>query len=159
MRTYVSTNYTLKSGQSYPSVPSEIWGYYPDDTSLRSYYEGDTRAALVPFLAFKDLGDTFKWVFYGKASLVLPQTISYLSEEGLPPGALTVWSVYQGSFYESGDDDTIFFVDAAMELVKDLDPEMPYFLTGVLIGDCTLKYIVLSHCCKKDYRKHKCFRN
>ena len=32
----------------------------------------------------------------------------------------------------TGDDDTIFFVDAAMDLVKDLDPEMPYFLTGML---------------------------
>ena len=30
----------------------------------------------------------------------------------------------------AGDDDTILFLDAAMKLVKDLDPEMPYFLTG-----------------------------
>ena len=29
-----------------------------------------------------------------------------------------------------GDDDTFFFVDAAMNIVKGLDPDMPYFLTG-----------------------------
>ena len=34
--------------------------------------------------------------------------------------------------FATGDDDTIFFVDAAMDLVKDLDPEMPYFLTGMI---------------------------
>lgn len=70
IKTYVSTNYTPAAGQSYPSIPSETWGYYPDDTSLRSYYEGDTRAALVPFLAYRDLGNTFKWVFYGEPSKV-----------------------------------------------------------------------------------------
>ena len=64
----MSTNYTLRPGQKYPSIPSETWGYYPDDTSLRSYYEGDTRAALVPFLAYRDLGRTFKWLFYGVPS-------------------------------------------------------------------------------------------
>ena len=68
IKTYVSTNYTLKAGEEYPSVPSETWGYYPDDTVLRSYYGGDTRAALVPFLAFRDLGSTFKWLFYGEPS-------------------------------------------------------------------------------------------
>ena len=30
-----------------------------------------------------------------------------------------------------GDDDTVFFLDAAKEVVKDLDPQQPYFLTGV----------------------------
>ena len=30
----------------------------------------------------------------------------------------------------AGDDDTVLFIDPAMELVKDLDPEVPYFLTG-----------------------------
>lgn len=36
----------------------------------------------------------------------------------------------EGVFLIAGDDDTLFFVDAAMDLVKDLDPEMPYFLSG-----------------------------
>lgn len=31
-----------------------------------------------------------------------------------------------------GDDDTFFFVDAVLEAVGGLDPEMPYFLTGKL---------------------------
>lgn len=29
-----------------------------------------------------------------------------------------------------GDDDTVFFLEGAMNVVKDLDPNMPYFLTG-----------------------------
>ena len=31
-----------------------------------------------------------------------------------------------------GDDDTVFFIDAALEVVKagSLDPHQPYFLTG-----------------------------
>ncbi len=29
-----------------------------------------------------------------------------------------------------GDDDTFFFLDAAMQVLQHLDPEMPYFLTG-----------------------------
>lgn len=29
-----------------------------------------------------------------------------------------------------GDDDTFFFLDAAMNVLQHLDPEMPYFLTG-----------------------------
>lgn len=37
-------------------------------------------------------------------------------------------NTYKWLFY--GDDDTVFFLDAAMEVVKDLDPELPYFLTG-----------------------------
>lgn len=28
------------------------------------------------------------------------------------------------------DDDTVFFLDAAKNVVKGLDPDMPYFLTG-----------------------------
>ncbi len=33
-----------------------------------------------------------------------------------------------------GDDDTFFFVDAALEMLQHLDPEMPYFLTGKLLS-------------------------
>ncbi len=29
-----------------------------------------------------------------------------------------------------GDDDTIFFMDSLMEMVKDFDHNMPYFITG-----------------------------
>ena len=34
------------------------------------------------------------------------------------------------------DDDTVFFLDNAMNVVKGLDPDMPYFLTGALISFC-----------------------
>ncbi len=30
-----------------------------------------------------------------------------------------------------GDDDTVFFLEGAMNVVKYLDPNMPYFLTGL----------------------------
>ena len=65
LRTYVCTNYTETAEHRYPAIDSEHWSFYPDDKPLRSFYEGDTRAALVPFLAYRDLGDTFKWLFYG----------------------------------------------------------------------------------------------
>ena len=29
-----------------------------------------------------------------------------------------------------GDDDTLFFMDAVANVVKNLDPNVPYFLTG-----------------------------
>ena len=60
---------------------------------VRSPSKGDTRGALTPFLAFKQLGDTFQWLFLG-------------------------------------EDDTLFFVDAARNAVASLDPDMPIFLTG-----------------------------
>ena len=30
-----------------------------------------------------------------------------------------------------GDDDTMFFVEGVQDLVKDLDPDLPYFVTGI----------------------------
>lgn len=32
---------------------------------VRSFYAGDSRAAIVPFLAYQALGESFKWLFYG----------------------------------------------------------------------------------------------
>lgn len=67
--------------------------YYPDDVPARSFYKGDSRAALAPFLAHKVLGDSYKWMLYG-------------------------------------DDDTQFFLDGALRLAKDFDPDLPWFITG-----------------------------
>lgn len=44
---------------------NETWSYYPDDSPLRSLYGGDTRAALVPYLAHDSFGDSYKWLLYG----------------------------------------------------------------------------------------------
>ena len=52
-----------------------------------------TRELSWPCAFGRQLGDSFKWLFYT-------------------------------------DDDTMFFLDAAINVVKDLDPDMPYFLTG-----------------------------
>lgn len=65
----MATNYTETEEIKYPAIDSETWAYYPDDVRLRSFYEGDTRAALVPFLAYRDLGPSFKWLFYGNQPL------------------------------------------------------------------------------------------
>ena len=67
--------------------------YYPDDIPPRSFYRGDSRAALAPFLAHKEFGDTYKWLLYG-------------------------------------DDDTQFFIDGALRLAQDFDPDLPWFITG-----------------------------
>ncbi len=32
---------------------NETWAYYPDGQPLRSFFWGDQRAAIVPFLAYK----------------------------------------------------------------------------------------------------------
>ena len=45
---------------------NETWTWYPDDMPLRSLYGGDSRAALVPFIAHRQLGDTYKWLLYGE---------------------------------------------------------------------------------------------
>ena len=90
MRTFVVTNYTEGSGNVYPAI--ETWAYYPDAEPVRSFYPGDQRAALAPFLAHRELGDSFKWLLYG-------------------------------------DDDTVFFPDAALSLASTLDPALPYVVT------------------------------
>lgn len=97
---------------------NETWVYYPDDTPARSFYRGDSRAALAPFLAHKELGDTYKWMLYG-------------------------------------DDDTQFFLDGALRLAKDFDPDLPWFITGdaALIPE-PAKCI---HQCKHTYIQIMCY--
>ena len=40
---------------------------------------------------------------------------------------------FKWAFIGTSNADTAFFADAAHDIVKDLDPDMPYFLTGTLI--------------------------
>ena len=49
----------------------------------------------MPFLAHKQLGDTYKWLLYG-------------------------------------DDDTVWFMDGVLDVLSDLDPDTPYFISGKL---------------------------
>ena len=103
MRTVVVTNYTDSPQSPYPSARGESWTFYPDAKPVRSFYPGDQRAALAPFLAYKRLGDTFKWLLYG-------------------------------------DDDTVFFTEAALNLASKMDPGLPYVITdniwwSALFGD------------------------
>lgn len=97
MRQYVVSN---SSREAFGSTIGDIDGYalYSEDKPVRSYTEFATLNALGPFLAYHDLGDTFKWAFVGTMNA-----------------------------------DTAFFPRAAANAIKDLDPNMPYFLTGVAI--------------------------
>eukprot|EP00891_Asterochloris_glomerata_P009889 jgi/Astpho2/9889/fgenesh1_pg.00152_%23_12_t len=66
MRTFVAGNTPpsdtqVEEGKRF----NETWSFYPDDVPLRSMYGGDSRAALVPYLAHKALGDSYKWLLYG----------------------------------------------------------------------------------------------
>lgn len=65
MRTVVITDYPKSKRNRYPSAPGETWIWYPDANPIRSFYPGDQRAALAPFMAYRQLGDTFKWLLYG----------------------------------------------------------------------------------------------
>ena len=56
---------------------------------------------MAPFLAHKELGDTYKWMLYG-------------------------------------DDDTHFFLDGALRLAQDFDPDLPWFITGSM---CPLLFV------------------
>ena len=54
-RTYIVTNYTLPlERQEAAAQHNEVWEYYPDDRPLRTLFlQGDSRAALAPFLAHR----------------------------------------------------------------------------------------------------------
>ncbi len=67
----------------------------------------------------RQLGDSFKWLFYT-------------------------------------DDDTMFFLDAAVNVVKDLDPDMPYFLTGFLFSQLLMLSSWPQHICPQKLRMHCC---
>ncbi len=48
----------------------------------RSLYPGDSRAALVPFLAHKQFGDTYKWLLYmDDDTIFFPDAVIRLLEE------------------------------------------------------------------------------
>ncbi|KAK9816820.1 hypothetical protein WJX72_005362 [[Myrmecia] bisecta] len=66
VRTLIAGNVEPSPAQVEEGRPfNETWTWYPDDAPLRSLYGGDTRAALVPFMAHRQLGDTYKWLLYG----------------------------------------------------------------------------------------------
>ena len=60
-----SSDYSLQGAQTFYATNhegprpndsatfGENWGYYPDAEPLRSFFAGDPRAAIVPFLAYK----------------------------------------------------------------------------------------------------------
>ena len=103
-----------------------------DDKPLRTLaLKGDTRAALVPFLAHKyalfcdevqhltlRLEDMNRDHFCRNELLRALQAVS----RGPKGGKLQVAFVW--------DDDTLYFTDAVLKVLSKLDHNMPYFVTG-----------------------------
>ncbi len=52
VRTFYATNHVGQRPND-SSLVGESWGYYPDAKPPRSFFAGDPRAAMVPFLAHK----------------------------------------------------------------------------------------------------------
>ncbi len=50
------------------SANIEGWAVYAHDDPVRSYTPLATLSALGPFLAYRDLGDTFKWAYFGTSN-------------------------------------------------------------------------------------------
>ena len=46
----------------------------------------------------------------------------------MAPACRQYGNTYKWLFY--GDDDTVFFLDAAVNVLQHLDPDLPFFLTG-----------------------------
>ncbi|CAK0783338.1 hypothetical protein CVIRNUC_006537 [Coccomyxa viridis] len=98
-RLYVVSNSSSTSSRS--SLAVEGWSQYENDVPLRAWSAAASRSAIAPFLAYRDLGTTFKWVLFGTTNT-----------------------------------DTALFVDAAQNIVRDLDHTMPYFLSdNMWFGD------------------------
>jgi len=65
------------------AMHNETWSWYPDDTPYRrSLYPGDSRAGLVPFLAHRHFGDSFKWLLYmDDDTIFFPDAVVRLLED------------------------------------------------------------------------------
>lgn len=59
IRTFIATNYNLTEGNRTANAGhNETYAFYPDDSPLHSLaLKGDSRAALVPFLAHECASD------------------------------------------------------------------------------------------------------
>ena len=44
-----------------------------------------------------------------------------------------------------GDDDTLFFPEVAAKVLQNLDPDMPYFITGIDFGLQAFSHTVSQH--------------
>jgi hypothetical protein len=51
IQTFIAANATLNNTSSVAGLGT--WGVYPDDEHVRLWMKGDSRAALMPFLAFR----------------------------------------------------------------------------------------------------------
>lgn len=59
VRAFFATNSSSVNGTLDALASSESWAFYPDASPMRSFYAGDPRAAIVPFLAYQCVLTTF----------------------------------------------------------------------------------------------------
>ena len=52
VQTFITTNHDGPRPED-SLANKESWGFYPDAKPIRSFYEGDPRAAMAPFQAYK----------------------------------------------------------------------------------------------------------
>ena len=53
-----------------------------------------------------------------------------------------------------GDDDTQFFLDGALRLAKDFDPDLPWFITGVMHAFSYMQLLAWMCACTVVYNMH-----
>ena len=83
----------LVSDSRLHSGPSGLQGISKGRTQVKNFQLSVCQLLQVPFIAHKQLGDSYKWLLYG-------------------------------------DDDTVWFMDGVLRFLEDLDPDMPYFISG-----------------------------
>ena len=157
LRAFLASNESLpRDERAQAEAAGETWGVYPDDTPLHTLaLQGDSRAALAPFLAHRSrcclpLGSPppiqYAHTVSGECclqSVLLSRWAGRLTCESdlcsLHAAGKHVAEVctfacrHFGDTYKwllYGDDDTAFFLDAAINVLQHLDPDLPYFLTG-----------------------------
>ncbi|RYE14438.1 MAG: hypothetical protein EOP45_19635, partial [Sphingobacteriaceae bacterium] len=95
--------------------------YMPADGNEYIYKEMDV--TLIPHQRVFSIEDTY--LLYTNHQYAIPARNITCRKLGF---RLAFGDTYKWMLY--GDDDTMFFAEGIQNLVKDIDPNMPYFITG-----------------------------
>ncbi|PNH06594.1 hypothetical protein TSOC_007050 [Tetrabaena socialis] len=110
----------------------ESFAFYPNFKRMPNnqrdhYLEGDRRAAMTPILAFASLAMPAAMEPY-TAKAALPQA-THGSAVPSPAAPAPAPAADPFLWMLAGDDDTLFFMRGVKALLRDYDPQLPYFLT------------------------------
>ncbi|KAG2494747.1 hypothetical protein HYH03_006993 [Edaphochlamys debaryana] len=120
----------------------ESFAWYPNfkrmANDLRDHYlEGDRRAAMAPILAYSTLADPaamYPWTLQPpkpRAKEAVGGSAQASAEKGAGAGSSGV-DTDPFKWMLMGDDDTVFFMRGVKALLRDYDPQLPYFLSDYL---------------------------